>query len=265
MSTVQQTAGPGGPASRLKDGTEPADGRAARSHRSRRAIIEAMRALHAEGDLRPTAPRVAERAGVSVRTVWQQFADMETLLVEAIGATIRSCGRWWSGSSRISRWPRASNLFVGQRARILEQMTPTWRAARMHEPFSGQLQRIRPRCWRWPRRTSRRSSRRELAGTRARTAPAAGRQLARGQHLVVLGVAAHRARSRARRRPRSSSRSTFTALLAEAGIALTPTARRHLRADRCIEQACASRPLNLHCIVRIIDLDSPGSPGIRRR
>ncbi|HEY0938137.1 MAG TPA: hypothetical protein VGD91_30885, partial [Trebonia sp.] len=54
---------------------EPADGRAARSHRSRRAIVEALRALHAEGDLRPTAPRVAERAGVSVRTVWQQFAD----------------------------------------------------------------------------------------------------------------------------------------------------------------------------------------------
>ena len=32
-----------------------------------------------------------------------------------------------------------ANLFVGQRARILEQMTPTWRAARIHEPFSGQL------------------------------------------------------------------------------------------------------------------------------
>ena len=63
--------------------TEPTDGRVARSHRSRRAIVDAMRALHAEGDLRPTAPRVAERAGVSVRTVWQQFADMETLLVEA--------------------------------------------------------------------------------------------------------------------------------------------------------------------------------------
>ena len=42
-----------------------------------------MRELHAEGDLRPTAPRVAERAGVSLRTVWQQFADMETLLLEA--------------------------------------------------------------------------------------------------------------------------------------------------------------------------------------
>src|SRR3954468_21815765 len=59
------------------------DGRAARSVRTRRAIVDAMRALHHEGDLRPTAPRVADRAGVSVRTVWQHFDDLEALLVEA--------------------------------------------------------------------------------------------------------------------------------------------------------------------------------------
>src|SRR5437879_408550 len=62
---------------------EPADGRAARSYRTRLAIIDAMRALHADGDLRPTAPRIAERARVSLRTVWQHFADLETLLAEA--------------------------------------------------------------------------------------------------------------------------------------------------------------------------------------
>ena len=61
----------------------PADGRAARSHRTRRAIVEAMRTLHGEGDLRPRASCIAERAGVGKRTVWQQFADMEALLVEA--------------------------------------------------------------------------------------------------------------------------------------------------------------------------------------
>src|SRR3546814_16872470 len=32
-----------------------------------------------EGDLRPTAPRVAERAGVSVRSVFQHFDDLESL------------------------------------------------------------------------------------------------------------------------------------------------------------------------------------------
>jgi TetR/AcrR family transcriptional regulator of autoinduction and epiphytic fitness len=118
----------------------PVDGRAARSHRSRRAIVDAMRALHAEGDLRPTAPRVAKRAGVSLRTVWQQFADMETLLIEAIRRdqeVLRSL------TKRIDPdQPLADRVaqFTGQRSRVLEHMTPTWRAARLAEPFSPQLQ-----------------------------------------------------------------------------------------------------------------------------
>ena len=100
------------------------------------------------------------------------------------------------GSTRTSRWPRGSAMFTGQRARILEQMTPTWRAARMHEPFSVRAHSaIRRRRWRWPRRSSRRFSRR-AGGTRRDEAPAAARRPARDQHLVVLGVAAHRTRSR---------------------------------------------------------------------
>src|SRR3954470_21512717 len=59
------------------------DGRVARSARTRRAIVDALRSLHHDGDLRPTAPRVADRAGVSLRTVWQHFNDLESLLVEA--------------------------------------------------------------------------------------------------------------------------------------------------------------------------------------
>ncbi len=116
----------------LASDVEPADGRAARSHRTRRAIVDAMRALHAEGNLRPTAPRVAERAGVSLRTVWQQFADMETLLVEA---TRRDHEILRSLVRRIDPdQPLADRIaqFVRQRARVLEQMTPSWQAARLH-------------------------------------------------------------------------------------------------------------------------------------
>jgi AcrR family transcriptional regulator len=120
---------------------EPADGRAARSHRTRRAIVDAMRSLHAEGDLRPTAPRVAERAGVSLRTVWQQFADMETLLVEACRRDLEVL---LSLVRRIEPdQPLAERvaLFVSQRTLVLEKMTPTWRAARIHKPSSEQLRR----------------------------------------------------------------------------------------------------------------------------
>lgn len=124
---------------------EPADGRAARSHRTRRAILDAMRALHAEGDLRPTVPRIAARAGVSLRTVWQQFADREALLIEAVRRD-REIQR--SLVSRIDPdQPLAARVdaFVAQRTRVLEEMTPTWRAARVHQPFSDQLQSDRKR------------------------------------------------------------------------------------------------------------------------
>ena len=119
---------------------EPADGRAARSHRTRRAILDAMRALHAEGDLRPTVPRIAARAGVSLRTVWQQFADREALLLEAVRRD-REIQR--SLVSKIDPGqPLAGRIeaFIGQRTRVLEVMTPTWRAARVHQPLSAELQ-----------------------------------------------------------------------------------------------------------------------------
>ena len=145
MSAVQQAAEQPGSRGQPPSDSEPADGRAARSHRSRRAIVDAMRALHAEGDLRPTAPRVAGRAGVSLRTVWQQFADMETLLVEA---GLRDHEILRSLVERIEPdQPLVARiaLFVSQRSRVLEQMTPSWRAARVHEPFSEQLRRNKAR------------------------------------------------------------------------------------------------------------------------
>lgn len=55
------------------------DGRTLRAERTRAAIIDAHMALMLEGDPQPTARRVAERAGVSLRTLWGHFADLEAL------------------------------------------------------------------------------------------------------------------------------------------------------------------------------------------
>src|SRR5262249_29860144 len=41
--------------------------------------------------------------------------------------------------------PARVDQFTSQRAAILEEMTPTWRAARLEEPFSAELQRDRKR------------------------------------------------------------------------------------------------------------------------
>jgi TetR/AcrR family transcriptional regulator, regulator of autoinduction and epiphytic fitness len=131
---------------RLLGDDKPADGRVARSHRTRRAIVDAMRALHGEGDLRPSASRIARRAGVSLRTVWQQFADMEALLVEAgrrdleiLLGLMRPIDPGLPLDDRIA-------LFVSRNAEIYEQMAPGWRAARLHQPFSAELQRSKQRA-----------------------------------------------------------------------------------------------------------------------
>ncbi len=223
MSTVKQAAGPGGrprqPADDTKRAgdTEPADGRAARSHRSRRAIVDAMRALHAEGDLRPTAPRVAGRAGVSVRTVWQQFADMETLLVEAIRRDeeiLRSLVRRIEPDQPLTA--RVA-LFVGQRARILEQMTPTWRAARLHEPFSGQLQRNKNKMLAVAKAELEAVFARELA----ELAPVQRQPLLDSLHAISIWSFWESLRAELGLGPAQAKQilgSTFAALLAEAGF-----------------------------------------------
>jgi AcrR family transcriptional regulator len=61
------------------DSAEETDGRLQRSVRSRERILDALCELVHAGDLRPTGQRVAERAGVSLRTVFRHFEDMEGL------------------------------------------------------------------------------------------------------------------------------------------------------------------------------------------
>src|SRR5947209_10076854 len=61
----------------------PIDRRVLRGQRNREAVVQAFLDLIAEGDLSPTAQKVAERAGVSLRSVFHHFEDMEQLFASA--------------------------------------------------------------------------------------------------------------------------------------------------------------------------------------
>lgn len=115
------------------------DGRTLRSLRTREAIVDATIALLELGDLRPTAPRVAEQAGVSVRSVFQHFDDLETLhaavaerLVERVAVLVVPVDPGLPLDERLDR-------FVRQRALLLESVTPIRRAAEVHGPFSSEI------------------------------------------------------------------------------------------------------------------------------
>jgi TetR/AcrR family transcriptional regulator of autoinduction and epiphytic fitness len=56
------------------------DGRHARSERSRQAMVGALLDLLREGNIRPSSAQIAERAGVTQRTLFNQFGDMDSLV-----------------------------------------------------------------------------------------------------------------------------------------------------------------------------------------
>lgn len=122
------------------DPDEVVDGRTARAQRTRDSIVRACVDLVVQGDIRPTAPRIAERAGVSVRSVFQHFDDLETLFalvaeqaVAGLGDGMRPIDPTLPLADRVAR-------FTAQRARLMEAVTPIRRAANVHAPFSPAIQ-----------------------------------------------------------------------------------------------------------------------------
>lgn len=115
------------------------DGRIARGERTREAIVEAHAELLREGVLKPTAKVIAERAGVSLRTLWLNFKDLETLL-EATTA-------YWLDADAALRHAIDPSLPLGDRidqfcrqhALRLEHLAPAARSAALGEPFSPAL------------------------------------------------------------------------------------------------------------------------------
>ena len=118
----------------------PVDGRTARAHRTRDAIVDACVGLVDAGVYRPTAPRIAEEAGVSVRSVFQHFDDLETLFSLVAERAISSLAGLVRPIDPDLPFAERVELFVHQRAQLLEAVTPIRRAAAVHAPFSPGIQ-----------------------------------------------------------------------------------------------------------------------------
>src|SRR4051794_23368722 len=124
--------------------TVPAiDGRTARAHRTRAAVVDALLQLINDGDLRPTAPRIAERAGVSLRSVFQHFTDLEALYAAATQREIGIIADLVDPLPGDGPLPERVNAFVEQRSRVLEALTAVQRASMLQEPFSAELRKGR--------------------------------------------------------------------------------------------------------------------------
>lgn len=119
------------------------DGRTARSERTRTAIVDAHLRLISEGDLRPTAERIAKQAGVSLRALWSHFADMEALFAASGRQVLERRTAAYRPVSPALPLGRRIEAFCEQQARLLEQIAPVAKASAVKEPFSETLQHYR--------------------------------------------------------------------------------------------------------------------------
>lgn len=117
----------------------PLDGRSARGIRTRDTVAEAFLALMDEGNLRPTARHVSERAGVSLRSVFQHFQDLEALFAAAADKQIERLTPLATRVPTDAPLPERLRLFVEGRTRLLEAISPVRRAALLQAPFSAEL------------------------------------------------------------------------------------------------------------------------------
>ena len=109
------------------------DGRTVRAERTRQALVDALLGLLDSGVLSPTAAAIAQRAGVSERSLFQHFPDREALFeavarqqYERVMPTLRPVDASLPLADRIDEFTR-------QRARLYEMIGGVRRAALLIE------------------------------------------------------------------------------------------------------------------------------------
>jgi len=100
------------------------DGRRQRSDANRRRIAETMLDLVFEGEMTPSADRIAERAGVGRRTVFRLFNDMEGVYREAHAVMLARVAPIVDEPIRGATWRARLDQVIERRARLFEEMLP---------------------------------------------------------------------------------------------------------------------------------------------
>jgi len=120
----------------------PLDGRAARAAKTRNAIADALLDLLADGEMRPTAKEIADRAGVSVRSVYVHFDDLEGLYCVAATRYFGRVAPMLAPVAAVGSVEVRADSLARQRVRLYAQSGAIGRATRLHAESSPTLERI---------------------------------------------------------------------------------------------------------------------------
>jgi AcrR family transcriptional regulator len=120
------------------------DGRRLRSERTRQLIIDAYLAIVQETAQVPTAAQIAERAGYSVRSVFERFPDLGALRLAVTDQAIAEARA--QAALRDLEADRSTRVRsqVATRAQTCEKWLPLWRVINAdQEPSPELLERVR--------------------------------------------------------------------------------------------------------------------------
>ena len=112
------------------------DGRRLRSERSRDAVIDALLGLYEAGVIRPSVAAIAEASGVSERSVFRHFTDLEDLAATAIERQFALVAPYFEPPSGDGDLARRVDAIVEHRVALAARMHHLARAASYHSVSS---------------------------------------------------------------------------------------------------------------------------------
>ena len=115
------------------------NGRRQRSERTRQTIVEAYLALLRDSPHIPTAAQIAERAGYSIRSIFERFPDLHALRVAATDHAFAVGNAQAAPRDLGGDRPTRMRSQVETRAHTCEQWLPLWRALNANQGDSVEL------------------------------------------------------------------------------------------------------------------------------
>ena len=117
------------------------DGRRLRKARNQDAVVEAILELLREGHLRPSAREIADRAGVSLRSVFRHFEDLDALFSAAVRRQMRRVASSFEFAVPDGPLDDRIRALVRYRVSLFEEIAPVRRAAMLEAPFRKSVQK----------------------------------------------------------------------------------------------------------------------------
>jgi AcrR family transcriptional regulator len=125
----------------MSDALEHRDGRHRRSEASRAAVVDALLGLYDDGVLQPGAGEIAARAGVSERSVFRHFDDLESLAEAAIERQWSRIAPYYEPPARDGAVGDRIGGLVRQRIALHNAAAPVARAGALLAPRSPIVRR----------------------------------------------------------------------------------------------------------------------------